>query len=182
LNYNIIMPKIFLYGVPGTGKTYISRKLGKQYNLLVIEGDKLKKLARQNIPKSQNPFLYLGTCQAWQEFGKLNENNAIKGLLAVRQAYIDFISQYLQDKENFIFEAAFLGPNIIENNDRCFLLITSDETQHRRQFYHHREKLLDFKGDEFKAARLVQEYLIAEAKKLGIQIIENNDTNNMIAI
>jgi len=176
------MPKIFLYGVPGTGKTYISRKLGKHYNLQIIEGDKLKKLALQNIPKSQNPFLYLGTCQAWKEFGELSENNAIKGLLAVRQAYTDFIKQHLNKKGNFIFEAAFLDPNNVGNENFRSLLVATDKSQHRRQFYHHREKLLDFRGNEFKAARLIQEYLIAEAKKLNLSIINNNGSNDVFTI
>lgn len=187
------MTKIFFYGVPGTGKTHLSKKLGKQLSLRVIEGDKLKKLARKNIPRSQNPFFYLGTCQAWQEFGPLNKENAIKGLLAVRQAFADFISQYLQNKESFIFEAAFFDPNLVGNNDRVLrklsaksdhysLLITSDESQHRKQFYHHIEKRLNLKDTQFQATRMVQEYLIKEAKKLNIIIIENNGLKDMVAI
>ena len=37
------------------------------------------------------------------------------------------------------------------------------------------EKLFDVKGNEFKAARMVQEYLIKEASELDIEIIESSE-------
>ena len=35
--------RIFIYGVPGVGKTYFSKSLGRELNLSVVEADKIKK-------------------------------------------------------------------------------------------------------------------------------------------
>ncbi len=169
--------KIFIYGVPGSGKTYISKKLSKILNLPVIEGDKIKSLARKGKPKDKFPFLYLGTSQAFGEFGKLSEETAIKGLLAVRETLKEFVKTEVdkQHGKGFILEAAFLDPNLLKNSGEAVLITVPDKARHKRQFLSHREKVFDFSGSEFKAARIVQEYLVPEAKGLNIPILVNDD-------
>lgn len=152
--------KIFIYGVPGAGKTYFSKALGKELNLSIFEGDKLKK---------GEP----GTCQAYKLFGDLNEENVIKGLMFVRNALKETVNNEIEKHESLILEAAFLDPNELKNKGRIILVTNQDEKKHKEYFLKHREKLLDFKGNEFKAARIVQEYLIKEAEKLDIEIISN---------
>ena len=162
--------KVFIYGVPGTGKTYLSKLLGKKLNLPVVEGDKIKSKLKQIVSKKQSPFLYLGTCQAYKEFGELNRENTIKGMLAVRSALSDAVADEIKDRDNFILEGAFLDPNLLIKTGKVILLVVLDEARHKKQFLNHREKLLDFTGNEFKAARIIQDYFIDEAKKLGVEI------------
>ncbi|OGG06859.1 hypothetical protein A2872_00550 [Candidatus Gottesmanbacteria bacterium RIFCSPHIGHO2_01_FULL_42_12] len=149
---------IFIYGVPGSGKTYYSKQLSKKLNVPHVEADKWVKKK-------------YGTCQAFKLFGPLNETNAIKGLLAVRGETRENVRKLLAKNES-IFEGAFLDPNDLTLLGKVILLVVPDEKQHRKQFYAHREKLLDFSGGEFRAARMIQDYLITEAKKLGIEILE----------
>lgn len=157
--------RIFIYGVPGAGKTYYSKVLGNKLNLPVFEADKLK--------RGVFPFQNLSTCLAYEKFGALTLENVIKGLLLVRGTYQKVVEEEILKSSNFIMEGAFLDPNSLTKFGKPILLITSDENKHQSQFLKHREKLLDFKKDEFRAARMIQKYLITEAKKLGIEIIEN---------
>lgn len=168
--------RLFIYGVPGSGKTHYSKVLGKKLNLPVIEADKIKKKARKDKSRKEYPFLYLGTCLAYKQFGDLNKENAIKGLKAVRHALNEAITGEINENNNSIIEGAFLDPNSLTKFGRVILLITVDEQQHRKQFLKHREKLFDFKGNEFKSARLIQDFLIDEAKELNIEIIKNIDS------
>lgn len=155
--------RIFIYGVPGAGKTYYSKVLGKKLNLPVFEADKLKRRVFQN----------LSTCLAYKKFGALTLKNVIKGLLLVRDTYRKVVEEEILKSSDFIIEGAFLDPNSLTEFGKPILLVTSDENKHLAQFLKHREKLLDFHKNEFKAARMIQKYLITEAENLGVEIIEN---------
>ncbi|RJQ24760.1 hypothetical protein C4577_07045 [Candidatus Parcubacteria bacterium] len=165
--------KIFIYGVPGSGKTYYSKLLGTKLNLPVIEADRIKKEHRSGKSKKLYPCLYLGTCQAYKKFGDLTSDNTIKGLFAVRKALDNVIKNKIKKQSDLILEGAFLDPKSLKEFGKVMLLVTKDEKLHKKQFLHHREKILDLKGNEFKAARLVQEYLIQEAKEFSIEVVEN---------
>lgn len=165
---------IFIYGVPGSGKTYLSRQLGNRLNVPVIEGDKLKDKARAGKKKQDDPFLFLGTCQAWKQFGVFSKDNVIKGLLAVREALVAVVQDEAAKTGCYILEAGFLDPNVLRSQGRLILFTTQDEKHHRRQFFSHREKLLDISGNEFKAARIIQDYLIEEAERLNVEVLDND--------
>lgn len=154
---------IFIYGVPGVGKTYYSKNLGKKLNIPVFETDKLKK---KPLPK-------LATCLAYKTFGKLTIENAIKGLMLVRDTYREAVEQEISKYKNIIMESAFLDPNSLILIGKPVLLITSDKNKHLSQFSRHREKIFDIYKNEFRAARIIQKYLITEARKLYIEIVEN---------
>lgn len=153
----------FIYGVPGAGKTYYSKTLGKKLNISVFEADKLKK---KPLPK-------LTTCLAYKIFGDLTTENVIKGLMLVRDTYRDVVEKEVIKYDDLIMEGAFLDPISLVKFGKPILLICPNEVRHKRQFLMHREKQLDFHGNEFKAARIIQKFLIAEAKKLQIKIVEN---------
>lgn len=157
--------RIFIYGVPGAGKTYYSKILGKKLNLPVLEADKIK--------GKVSPLKTLKTCLAYKRFGALTLKNAIKGLLLVRNTYQKVVEEKILKSRDFVMEGAFLDPNQLIKFGKLILLITSDENKHQIQFLKHREKLLDFQKNEFRAARMVQKYMMTEAKRLNVEIIEN---------
>lgn len=164
--------KIFIYGVPGTGKTYFSKILGKQLNVPVVNGDQLRKNFRKNKQKSEFPFLYFGTCTAYKMFGGFTPENVIKGLISVRKALWSTVLKELRHGNNFVLEGAFLDPNKLKKYGKVILLTVLDERQHKKQFLHHIEKLFDISENEFKAARIIQKYFLKEAKKFNIEIID----------
>lgn len=163
---------IFLYGVPGSGKTHISRNMAAELHLPLFEADALKDELRKSTTKEKSPFLFLGTCQAYRQFGELNAEHAIKGLAAVRQALAGRVDEEIQKHDEMIMEGAFLDPKLVQKYGRIILVITPDEQHHRKQFFEHRENT-EANLQEFKAARIVQDFLINEAKDLQIGIVEN---------
>lgn len=156
--------KTFVYGVPGSGKTYYSRALGKKFNIPVFEADKLKKKSFSRI---------LSTCLAYTEFGDFSPENVIKGLLLVRDTYREVVEQEIIKYTDVIMEGAFLDPNSLLGFSKPILLICSDEAKHKSQYLKHREKLLDFQGNEFRAARIIQKYLVSEAINLNIEVVDS---------
>ena len=52
-------------------------------------------------------------------------------------------------------------------------MIKKDEEDHRKQFFAHREEN-EKSLEHFKATRIIQNYLMEEAKKYNVEIIENN--------
>lgn len=165
---------IFFYGVPGTGKTHLSRLLGKQLKIPVIEADAIKTRAGKTK---------LQTCKAYTNFGPLNKQNAIAGLLFVRDELRNSVdSEIRQQQKSFIVEAAFLDPRRLQTIGSGVLLTTVDKQRHKKQFLHHREKIFDFAGHEFQAARLIQDYLVEEAKKLKIDMVDNSGSEEEVVL
>lgn len=168
----IVHKKVFIYGVPGSGKTYLSQKIADNLNLPLFEADTLKEPLRKFTTKDKSPFLFLGTSQAFRYFGEPNTENVIRGLKSVREVLADAVNKEIQSRERVVVEGAFLDPNLLKNDGKLILVITSDEKQHRDQFFKNRENN-EANLEEFKAARIVQDFLVKEAKDLGIEILEN---------
>lgn len=127
--------KIFIYGVPGSGKTYVSQKMSKDLGLPLLETDTLKDELRQLATEEESPFLFLGTSQAYKFFGSLSLNNVIKGLKAVRSALAGRVNKEVESSDRIIIEGAFLDPDLLKDYGRLILVITSNEEQHRSQFF-----------------------------------------------
>ena len=165
--------KVFIYGVPGSGKTYFSQKIADDLGLPLFEADTLKEPLRKLTTEEESPFLFLGTSQAFRYFGELSIENVIRGLMAVRKYLADAVGKEIKKHSEVVMEGAFLDPNLLKNNGKLILIITFNEKQHREHFFKHRENSEE-SLEEFKAARMIQDFLINEAKDLNIKIIENN--------
>jgi 2-phosphoglycerate kinase len=167
-------PKIFIYGVPGSGKTTFSLDLKDKMNYPLVEGDTLRVLAQKDKTREEDPFAYMGTSGAFRKFGDLTEENVIKGLKAVRRNMVPYIQEEIEKYPDIlILECAFLDPEQVMSKGKIILLTKKDEESHRKQFFAHRkenEKSLE----HFKAARIIQDFLIEEAKNYPVEIVENN--------
>lgn len=160
--------KIFLYGTPGVGKSTSSREITRRLNLPKYELDLIKISAQKSTTKDKDPFVYLGTCQAWQAFGRKNIDNAKSGLNAVRQSVIKYIRELYTQNEG-VFEGAFIDPFDTQKLGQTILIIVQSELVHRSQFFKDRE-VTQSTLDEFEIARMLQEYLKREALNLGVRI------------
>ncbi len=171
--------QILIYGAPGAGKTTASKLLNSKTGIELYEGDYLREVKRPNeVGDSKDPFLYIGTKQAWRLFGGLNSENAAKGLRAVRKSMCPYIDKELAERPNVIFEAAFLDPNVQQNSE-LYLVVTDDEYKHREQFFRDRKFFHPQYGsteleEGFRASRLIQDYLIDESKRLKVTLIYND--------
>lgn len=169
------LQKIFIYGAPGAGKTTYSLKLEKELRYPLVEADYLREVvAQKEKTREEDPFVYVGTKEAFRHFGNLNEENVIKGLKAVRNSMSPYVSQEIvKFPESLIMEGAFLDPKELNQLGKLVLVITSDEAKHRSQYFQHREQN-DNHIESFEAARIIQSYLINEARNYKAEIIENN--------
>lgn len=164
--------QLLIYGAPGAGKTTASRLLHKKTGKPLYEGDYLREVELpEEIGASEDPFLYIGTKQAWRHFGKLTSENVVKGLTAVRQSMRPYVDRELAKRPGVIFEASFLDPAQYPSAS-IYLVVTPDEARHRRQFFEHREVSEEL-NEGFRASRLMQAYLIEEANKFKLAIIRN---------
>ncbi|HEY4474477.1 MAG TPA: AAA family ATPase [Candidatus Paceibacterota bacterium] len=168
----LISKKVFIYGVPGSGKTYLSQKIADELNLPLFEADTLRDELRKLTTKEESLFLFLGTSRAFSQFGELNTENVIKGLKAVREALANRVEKEIKNHDEVVMEGAFLDPNLLKGCGRLILVVTSEEEQHRDHFFKHRENSME-NVEQFKAARVIQNFLINEAKDLGVEILEN---------
>ena len=167
-------PKIFIYGVPGSGKTTFSLYMKEKIGYPLVEGDELRTLAQKGTTREETPFAYMGMTGAFRKFGELTEENVIQGLKAVRKNMVPYIQEEIEKyPAELILECAFLDPERVTGKGRVILLTKQDEESHWKQFFTHREEN-EKSLEHFKAARIIQDYLIDEAKKYDVEIIENN--------
>lgn len=166
---------IFIYGAPGAGKTTLSIALHKCLARPVVEGDYLREVVAQKEKTEQDdPFVHVGVKEAFRRFGELTEEHVIKGLKAVRRSMAPYVaSEIAKHRGDLILEAAFLDPQEIKRHGRLILVTTSDEQKHRNQYFAQRVQDQDH-AETFQAARMIQAYLIEEAKAFPVTIVDND--------
>lgn len=170
----MVNKNIFLFGVPGSGKTTVAHELQKILGYENLELDQVRREAQIGKDEQTYPFLFNFTTSAWQKFGKLSEDSAIKGLLAIREAIQPFVLKEVKRHHRpVIAEAAFLDPSIISQMGQCFLITCPDKSQHYNQFFVHRNQSSET-DLQFEAAKFIEEYLIQEAKRLDTPILVNS--------
>jgi 2-phosphoglycerate kinase len=174
-----VINKHFIYGVPGVGKTTIASEFARRHNYLYLELDFLRPKAQELAARKQEPFIYEYSTEAWKRFGELNKENAIKGFLAVREAFQKYIAKELSlHGVGYVAEAVYIDPTAVQDSESIVtLLVTNNEDQHYSHFFLHREHSEE-ENTQFKAARYIQEYLVEEATSLRVKIIENNQTDS----
>ncbi len=169
------MSHILIYGAPGAGKTTLSKVLQSHLHTELFEGDYLREVtAQRDKTEEEDPFLHVGTKQAWRKFGSLSEENVVKGLKAVRSSLGPYVEAEINRHKDLIFEAAFIDPTYYESKAKLLLIVTLNEEKHRKHFFNHRVKSQETE-EGFRAARLIQSYLIKESEKLNVTMIENED-------
>lgn len=165
---------IILYGVPGLGKTSLAWALSEAFSLPHFEVDEIRKIGKQGKSLEADPFFFLPTTEAYQAVGERIPENVVKGLLGVRAAYRDLISQGIDaHKEGCVAEAAFIDPSLLQDKGYVMLIVVPSEEKHRSQFLEHRTADA-FVNGQFENARIIQDFLVKEARQLNVPIIENN--------
>lgn len=166
--------KIIIYGAPGSGKTRLADRLAKKFGIRHLEADAFRKLAQKGRNAAKVPFYFLSTTESYQAIGKRTEENIIAGLLGVRKALAPtVVNELKKQKRGFALEAAFLDPSRLLKFGNLLLLAPSIK-DHRKQFFIHRKNDAFHKA-QFQNARIIQKYLIVEARRLGIPISRNGD-------
>lgn len=175
--------KIVIYGVPGSGKTTLAIKLSEALRLPHLEADEVRQIGKQNKSLEIAPFFFLPTTEAYRALGHRTRANVLEGFRRVREAYRVLVRQKINSYRNgCIAEAAFINPATSEKNWLKILVIVPLAARHRKQFLLHRASNALI-NDQFKNARIIQKFLVDEAKRLNIPIIKNDsDIKSLLKI
>ena len=168
---------VFIYGAPGAGKTTFSIKLEAELKYPLVEADYLREVIaqREKVTEDQDPFVFVGTKQAWRKIGDLTPENVIAGLRAVRKSMAPYVSREIAKySTNVILEASFLDPKEIQELGKLILVVAPDEQQHCKQYFEHREESTE-QNENFQAVRIIQDFLIQEAKKYPVTTVQNDE-------
>lgn len=172
---------IFIYGVPGSGKTTLAKLLGESLDQDYFEADLIRNIIQKGKTIEKEPFYFLPTTESYKALGERTQENVISGMLNVRVALKDSVDKKIFSyKQDVIFESSFLDPKSLKSKGLVILLTIPSDINHKKQFLVHRTEK-SFTNGQYENARMIQNYFISEAKKLGIIILENSgDIDNLI--
>lgn len=184
---------VLLAGVPGIGKSTLSVDLSKRLEITNIIGtDMVREILRQTISSNLIPELH---CSSYEAYKHLKPT--INPIL--RQSIVGYeeqcrhvivgveaaIQSALYSRENTIIEGVHLAPNILnrsildESHVLMILLYLENEEEHLRRIQSRGSEVKQRSADRylssFQAIRKIQTYLVEEANKLNIPIIETSD-------
>lgn len=115
------------------------------------------------------------------EYGQFSVAHVIHGLLAVRAAMNPYVLEIIgQTQTKSVIEGAFLNPSVLTQFTNGILVTRKNEKPHRLQFLIHRPNQTS--STSYQASRIIQTYLLSEAKQLHIQSIESDYTLNKVEI
>jgi len=191
-NYKPII--ILLAGVPGIGKSTIASHLSQRLEISHIIGtDMIRQVLRQTISSKLIPEIHSSSYEAYKMLKpKINpilrqsivgyEEQCRHVIVGVESA----IQTALYSRENSIIEGVHLAPNMLnpsvlaETHVILILLYLEEEEEHKRRIQARGTEVEFRKSDKYMAAfteiRNIQTYLVEEATKAKIPIIEASDS------
>lgn len=189
---------ILLAGVPGIGKSTLASQLSQYFEISGIIGtDMIREVLRQTISPKLVPELHCSSYEAYKYIrSQLNpllrqsvvgyEEQSRHVIVGVEAA----IESALYMRQNMIIEGVHLSPNILDpevlNNPHVLFLMLylEDPDEHLKRFVereHHESSRLAKKYKEyFTEIRHIQAYLMEEAAKTNVPIIETKTNEHAL--
>ena len=110
----------------------------------------------------------------YQWKGKIKKGKEAVLILKTMKNKVAMVRKEIEKySDKLILEAAFLDPKELSKFGELILIVTTDETKHRTQYYKHRD-VVTYPEEKFLCARMIQEYLLEEAKNFTVKVVENN--------
>ena len=189
---------ILLAGVPGIGKSTLAASLSERLEITNIIGtDMIREILRQTISSKLIPEIH---CSSYEAYKYLKPTlNPI-----LRQSIVGYeeqtrhiivgveaaIQSALYSRETTIIEGVHLAPNILnpdilkEPHVLMILLYLEDEEEHIKRIKSRGLEITKRAADRyinyFPEIRSIQTYLVEEATKLNIPIIETSDSSKAL--
>jgi 2-phosphoglycerate kinase len=170
---------IVIGGAAGTGKSTLQSEIAKIIpNQTLISTGTIRAILRTVIKKSQLPELYEQTFSVW----KLSDDS--KAILAyVRQcepiiaSIIQIIHFCQTEMQHQSIEGSHIIPSKIILSDEHFVctvcLKVSDPATHR-QYLSGPTHQRDINDNDFKTVRNIQDYVLQDAERTGVKVLECN--------
>ncbi len=189
---------VLLAGVPGIGKSTIASQLSQRLEISHIIGtDMIRQVLRQTISSKLIPELHSSSYEAYKMLKpKINpilrqsivgyEEQSRHVIVGVESA----IQTALYSRENSIIEGVHLAPNMLnptilaEAHVILILLYLEEEEEHKRRIQARGTEVEFRKSDRyidaFSEIRNIQTYLVEEATKAKIPIIETSESGDAL--
>ena len=175
---------IGLYGVFGVGKSYLAHRLSSQLlDYDTVSTDNLLAIAR-DLNKS-DVYLQQSSYLAWQLLGDSSYKNITRGFELYRSRLQPFIRIILdrvyKQRVDMIFEGVHISPDVLQEYNHLLdakplLVIISDKRIHWERIEEKckdRPDLLKRITPHFQIARKLQKFLIKEADRNNVPIVDN---------
>lgn len=178
-----------LEGASATGKSMLAIDLVQDLvSTRFISTDTIRQVLKGIYKKKNHPELYCHTYQAYKhkQSGSSSLDSVVRGYIAqcelISPPLIEMIKQIHAEGAIAVLEGVHLQPGSITHLSKGTLeiLINPDEQTHKAMFTskHEAGKLKSVSKDsrtreeEFQSTRKIQEYMIVEAKKHNLSIID----------
>ena len=189
---------ILLAGVPGIGKSTIASLLSRRLEITNIIGtDMIREILRQSISKKLVPELYGSSYEAYKylkpEINPILDRSIVGFEEQSRLVIVGveaIIESAMYSRENTIIEGVHLSPNLFKTETisqqhvMLFLLHLKDEHEHLERFKRRGLKVVERNAERyinaFEEIRTIQRYLVEEANRHKIPIIETQDQQRVI--
>lgn len=192
-------PYVILIGsASGIGKSTISAELAKSLGIKhLVESDFIREVVRGIIGKDYAPSLHSSSYTAYTTLRNKNNYSSEEELIAA--GFVDHASfvvpalekvmeRAIKDYDDIIIEGVHLIPGLIDISkfeevaDVHFFVLTSDEESHKDRFVKRAtEKRRGGKQlDYFKENRIIHDFLIKQAEKNNVKLIESTDINTTV--
>lgn len=177
---------ILIGGYAGTGKTTIANVIKDHIpNVNVLPTGVVRSVVQSFIGIKENPYLYSHTFDLYK-FTDTKTNNLpqiLNGYFKQVKPVADAINQTIKfvstEKQHFIFDGNHIFPGLMKPVPgvifiELYLKVT-DEKAHRKMLGGptHNRLLTD---KQFKTGRIIQDYIVSEAKKFTKPVFEYDDS------
>ena len=187
-------PYVILVGsASGIGKSTIANELSKELNIrYLLETDFIREIVRGVIGSDYAPALHKSSYNAYTTLKTAHiidsENKLIEAGFEEHASFVipaieKVIKRSIKDKNSLVIEGVHLVPGLIKlkqfANDAniYFFILTVDKEVHQERFI---KRAMELKRggaqlDYFKENRIINDYLINQAKSNNVPVLNNED-------
>ncbi len=206
LMHTLKSPKLPLFiligGATGVGKSTLAAELAYRLNVpRIVSSDATRQALRSLINPALSPMLHSSSYAAWHTErlpGEAKEAKPKRVLRAfnvqakqINKALFAVLERYSKEGLSVVMEGVHLVPGLLalealENANVVELVLAQpDEDKHRRNFEvreSQTEERRSFESyiEHFQEIRVIQEFIIAQAREQGVPIIELNDFDEVL--
>jgi 2-phosphoglycerate kinase len=177
---------VLVSGAPGAGKLYLAHQIAVKLQIYrLVSTDTVREVMRAALPKKDGDLdrevLHTSAILA-PDLRPEHKDDPIWGFLkqaeVVKPGVEAVIRRSIKEKESLVLEGIHLLPGEFEFPPEVewthFVIKASDEARYKKQIGRQGNERAHYKLEHLDRALAFQDYLEAEAKKRGIQVITNS--------
>lgn len=198
---------VMVGGAPGVGKSTIAAELAYRLGIgRLVSTDSVREALRSLISRELSPVLHSSTFTAWKAELLPEESNrsepksrmVIRGFMSqvrmLSNAVGGIINRTLDEASSLVLEGVHLVPGVPMGADSApqegaqvvmLMLAVPDEQSHRDHFAIRErqtasKRMQDYYTQHFREVRLLQDYLIGQARHEGVPVIDATDADDAV--